>query len=125
MHEDHSRWRRLLRCHFWQTCPDSIQELVSSQESPQPGESIAHGSQIRNNFHDEPQRDAFLHTINRASAFLFGVELNPFMDSKMDNYLKFKKGRDDMQEHDPEAAAAEEAERRRQEAVFDRQRVRE
>jgi hypothetical protein len=83
-------------------------------------ESIAHGSVIRNNWHRENARDAFLVTVDRASTFLSGAVPIPFVDSEKSHFLHIGNDpnivrsttRKEMQlQQDPEERTREEEER--------------
>ena len=90
-------------------------------------ESIAHGSVIRNNWHRENARDAFLVTVDRASAFLSGAVLIPFVEKSHFLHIgndpkkvrsttrKEKKLQRDPEERAREERAREEEERARKE----------
>jgi len=68
--------------HAWEGCrdwsnDDKILNLCS----------IAHGSFIRNNFHNARQRDCFLRTLDAGAAFLSGKSAMPIDDAKKGTLL--------------------------------------
>ena len=103
--------------HAWRACASWFpKEKVINHGS------IAHGSRIRNNWHRENARDAFLVTVDRASAFLSGAVPIPFVEKS--HFLHIgnnpKKVRSTTRkekklQRDPEAHAREEEERTRKE----------
>jgi hypothetical protein len=103
--------------HAWSACTNWF-----PRENILNCESIAHGSDIRNNWHRENARDAFLVTVDRASAFLSGAVPIPFVEKS--HFLHIgnnpKKVRSTTRkekklQRDPEAHAREEEERARKE----------
>ena len=87
--------------------------------------SIAHGSQIRNNWHREKARDDFLVTVDRASAFLSGAKPIPFVDSEKSEFLHIGNDPNREKQLQPEKGAREEEERARKHAREEEERARE
>jgi hypothetical protein len=68
--------------HAWEGCRDWFNDdkILNLR-------SIAHGSVIRNNFHNARQRDCFLRTLDAGAAFLSGKLLMPIDDAKKGTLL--------------------------------------
>ena len=68
--------------HLWKGCRDWFNDdkILNLR-------SIAHGSLIRNNFHNARQRDCFLRTLDAGAAFLSGKSPMPIDDAKKGTLL--------------------------------------
>jgi hypothetical protein len=68
--------------HAWEGCRDWFNDdkILNLR-------SIAHGSLIRNNFHNARQRDCFLRTLDAGAAFLSGKSLMPIDDAEKGTLL--------------------------------------
>jgi hypothetical protein len=68
--------------HAWEVCRDWFNDdkILNLR-------SIAHGSLIRNNFHNARQRDCFLRTLDAGAAFLSGKSLMPIDDAEKGTLL--------------------------------------